>query len=49
MEEKKEYNKDNNSGKTREAKDLKFKLGDIKGFEEAIKRLNLNDKNNSSI
>lgn len=47
MTEQNEIIKDKKNEQTHKPKDLKFKLGDVKGFEEAIKRLNLNENNSS--
>ena len=44
MSENTELNK-NNQEKNNKRQDVKFKLGDIKGFEEAVKKLKLNEKN----
>lgn len=41
MDEKQEVSKDKTTEKSHRPKDLKFKLGEVKGFEEAVKRLKL--------
>ena len=47
MTEQNEVNKDKKNEQTNKPRDLKFKLGDVKGFEEAIKRLKLNETDNA--
>lgn len=48
MTEQTEQNKDKNNEKSHQPRELKFKLGDVKGFDEAVKRLKLNENNNAS-
>jgi hypothetical protein len=47
MTEQNEVNKDKKNEQTNQPRELKFKLGDVKGFEEAIKRLKLDEDNSS--